>query len=497
MADLKKIDFKKIDDAIQLGMPITITTYTFSHAVQSHIEKIVNYFLEHIEQAHLKDYAMYCLNELAVNAKKANTKRVYFKELGLDIQNTIQYRIGMDKFKKETLERIDFFLNMQEKEGLYIKIVLSIRSNNFEIEIRNNCIMTREEHLRINEKITMAATVNDFSEVMSDVVDETEGAGLGIIIMLLMLKQIGASHKCFSVEVSKTETISKISLPFSADYNATIKDLSDTIVKQINEIPQFPEKILQLQKMINDTDSTISDIARTISADVGITADLLKLVNSAAFGLKQKCNNIAEAVKLIGIRGISNLLYSIGTVNVFAEIGNEDEQNSLWEHAYKCAYFSYNLARVLRLHSVIDDAYVCGLLHDIGKLVFSGLYPNTLQILYKIQKKRNIPQNIINAITSGIQHAEIGARLTEKWSFPSQITQAILYHHNIDDVDEQYLHITATVSLANYLVHYSEGLLDFDQIPIKVLKIFNIDNEDVLKKLSSTFTKGFENERNR
>ncbi len=491
MQNLQSSDLKKIDDAIKFGVPLTVTTYSYSHEVQSKLDELVTYFLTKIHQLHLKDYVMYCLNELAVNAKKANTKRVYFNELGLDIFNSAQYKIGIEKFKQETLENIDHYMELQKKAGLYVKIGLQMSGQNFEVEVRNNSIMTQEEQLRAHEKIAMTANMSDIAQAMGNI-DETEGAGLGLIIMMLMLKQIGATTKAYSIEVIKNETVAKIQLPFSAQYTTAVTELSAAIIRQINQIPQFPEKILELQRLINSPDVEMPDIAKKISGDLGITADLLKLVNSAAFGLKTKCSNIAEAVKLVGIRGIQNLLYSVGTMNVFTETHTSDEQTRLWKHAYKVAYFSYNLARVLRMHRILDDAYVCGLLHDIGKLVFSGLYPDVLNTMYRIQKERNIPQTIVETIISGIHHEEIGARLTEKWQFPKQITESIRYHHRIEEAPKEFFEITATVALANFMVHYSENVLTFEQIPQSVLQVFNIKTEEVLKKLTDNFLKGFE-----
>lgn len=493
-ATLNANDLQKIDNAIKLGTNITITTYDYHRAVQKKLDDLVGYFLEKIQQAHLKDYALYCMNELAINAKKANTKRIFFREHGLDIFDPVQYKMGIESFKKETLENIDHYTNMQKEAGLYVKIILHANENSFTIEVRNNVVMTNEEKLRIQQKLATAQETDDMAEAMANAIDETEGAGLGLIIMTLMLRQIGASSDAYSIEVIKDETVSKITLPFSAHYVETVHTLSDEIIKQINQIPQFPQKIVELQKLINDPDVEITDIAKTISNDVGITTDLLKLVNSVAFGLKAKCSNIAEAVKLVGIRGIQNLLYSIGTMNIFTQTGTTEEQQALWQHSYKVGYFSYNLARVLRIKSIIDDAYVCGLLHDVGKLVVSGLYPDVLNTISRIQRQQKIPKQLIDIITSGMHHAEIGAKLTEKWNFPKQISASILYHHNLAAVPKEFFQITATIALANYLVHYSDGMVNFEQIPKKVLEAFKIENEAVVKKIAANFTAGFSEE---
>jgi hypothetical protein len=81
------VDAGKIRKAVQAGIPLTITTYTLPHEIEVYVEQVLETFLREVGQEKLKDYLVYCVRELAVNAKKANTKRVYFMERGLDLQN--------------------------------------------------------------------------------------------------------------------------------------------------------------------------------------------------------------------------------------------------------------------------------------------------------------------------------------------------------------------------------------------------------------------------
>ena len=128
-----------------------------------------------------------------------------------------------------------------------------------------------------------------------------------------------------------------------------------------------------LQKLITDPDSEITDIARQISMDPSLTADLLKVVNSAQFMLPKRVDNIVEAVKLVGLRGIRNLLYSYGTQKLL------QGQQSWRDHSYLTAFYAYNLAKSLRKKDILDDAYVGGILHDMGKIVFSDVHPQLLE----------------------------------------------------------------------------------------------------------------------
>lgn len=411
------VDSEKIRKATRMGVPLSITTYTLPHEIELYISEILALFLEELSQERLKDYLSYCINELTTNAKKANTKRVYFIEKKLDINRPRDYEEGMKGFKEETLSNIDYYLRLQREAGLYVKVIMQIKNNSIMLEIRNNSEMNKTEFKRVFDKIARANQFETLEEAFSQVMDDTEGAGLGLVIMMLMLKKVGLSDECYEVLVQDGETITRITMPIDTLTQKHLSELTKEVVSYIDELPQFPENIAQIQKLLNDPDSKLSDIAAHISNDVALTTDLLKLVNSAAFSLAKQCTSITEAVKLVGIRGIKNLLYSIGSIHILGS--TSEEQKALWEHSYKSGFFAYNLARnFLKKHVVTEDAYVCGLLHDLGKIVLSALYPELLEKLEGVKKTHNIPDKVFDTLLTGINHAEIGAALAEKWNFP-------------------------------------------------------------------------------
>jgi hypothetical protein len=100
------VDESKVKKAVQSGIPLTITTFTLPHEIEVYIEQVLTIFLKQLGQEKLKDYVVYCVQELTVNAKKANTKRVYFTERGLDLSNPADYKEGMLGFKENTLSNI-------------------------------------------------------------------------------------------------------------------------------------------------------------------------------------------------------------------------------------------------------------------------------------------------------------------------------------------------------------------------------------------------------
>ncbi|HOC28773.1 MAG TPA: HDOD domain-containing protein [Treponemataceae bacterium] len=490
------VDTQKIQKATRMGVPLSITTYTLPHEIELYISEVLESFLEEINQDKLKDYLAYCINELTTNAKKANTKRVYFREKNLDINDPDDYEIGMKTFKEDTLSNINYYLQLQKEAGLYVKVILQLKGHNILVEIRNNAEMTKTEFMRVFDKIARSRQFTTLEEALSQVLDDSEGAGLGLVIMILMLKKVGLNDESYNVLVEKGETITRISVPLDIVLIDQINQLSSEIVKYIDTLPKFPENIARIEKLLNDPDSKLSQIALHISNDVSLTADLLKLVNSAAFALSKKCTSITEAVKMIGIRGIKNLVLTVGTLKVLGP--QSEEQKQLWAHSYKAAFFSYNLARnFLHNRIVMEDAYVCGLLHDIGKIVFSAVHPDTLQKIEEARKLHGIPEKIFNTIISGQNHAEIGAALAEKWNFPQSIINSIRYHHQPEITPDDNVVLASTVCFADLLIHYLDNEIDYYQINPELLKLFNIADETQLQKIARSIEKVFVQESTR
>ena len=103
------VDRNKIKQAVQMNIPISINTYTLSKETETYIVDVARAFLDAVHQDEIQDYIVYCLNELTTNAKKANTKRIYFREKGFDIYDQKSYEEGMRHFKEETLDNIDYY----------------------------------------------------------------------------------------------------------------------------------------------------------------------------------------------------------------------------------------------------------------------------------------------------------------------------------------------------------------------------------------------------
>ncbi|MDR1566081.1 MAG: HDOD domain-containing protein [Treponema sp.] len=487
------VDEVKVKKAIQSGIPLTITTFTLPHEIEIYIEQVIAVFLKQVDQEKLKDYIVYCVQELAVNAKKANTKRVYFIERGLDLSVPEDYKEGMSNFKENTLNNIAHYLQLQKEKGLYIKLILQIKNNIINIEVRNNVAVTKTELIRIHDKLARSRQYSNLEDALAQVLDDSEGAGLGLVIMVLMLKKMGLDEDCFDIMGTEKETIAKIIIPLDQTKVENLSILSNTIVNNVNTLPQFPENILMVQKLISDPNSEMTDIARQISMDPALTADLLKIVNSAQYMLAKKVDSISEAVKMVGIRGIKNLLYSYGTQKILGD--DTADKRTLWEHSYKTAFYAFNLIRNFRKdRNLLDDVYVSGILHDMGKIIFSNVHPDLLTKIKTFCSEKNLPASTFEDLSAGMNHAEIGALIAEKWNFPEGLVTAIRFHHDPLSAPQARRDLVDTVYLANMFCELEAGNITFDQIEPAVLDNFGINNKKQVEGLLERFSTGFKKE---
>jgi len=487
------VDETKVKKAVQSGIPLTITTFTLPHEIEMYIEQVLAIFLKLIDQEKLKDYVVYCVQELTVNAKKANTKRVYFVERGLDLSNPDDYKEGMIHFKENTLSNIAHYLQLQKEKGLYIKVILQVKNNIIHIEVRNNVGITKTELIRIHDKLARSRQYNNLEDALSQVLDDSEGAGLGLVILVLMLKKMGLDEDCFDILGTEKETIARLIIPLEQTRVENLSILASTIVNNISSLPQFPENILLVQKLIGDPKSEMADIARQISMDPALTADLLKVVNSAAYMLSKRVDSISEAVKMVGIRGIKNLLFSYGTQKI---LGDETlDKKSLWDHSYKTAFYAFNLVKNFRRdHNLLDDAYVGGILHDMGKIIFSNIHPDLLKKIRNFCTEKGLPASTLEDLSAGMNHAEIGALIAEKWNFPEGLINSIRYHHDPGSAREEYRDLVDTVYLANMLCELEMGGVTFDQFDPVVLEHFGISSKKQIDNMLTKFIGGFERE---
>jgi putative nucleotidyltransferase with HDIG domain len=345
--------------------------------------------------------------------------------------------------------------------------------------------------MRIYDRIARSRAFDSMEEAFSEVLDDSEGAGLGIVILILMLKKMGLDEESFEIDGNRGETIASLTIPIAQIKLDEMDMMTNRIVSEIEALPQFPENITVIQQLINDPDSDINEIARRISTDPSLTADLLRVVNSAKFMLPNRVDNIADAVKMVGLRGLKNLLYSYGSEKIL----NLPQKKELWDHAHRTAFYSFSLARNIKLtKDFVDDAYVGGILHDMGKIVFSSIHPELLEKIQSFASEKELSAGLFENLAGGFNHAQIGAKIAEKWNFSDSLVQAIRYHHEPHLSKPEYRKVVNCVYLANALCDLEKETIVFDQLDKDVLKFFRITSEVQLDRTREILAQAFKSE---
>ncbi len=480
-------------EAAHAQKPFVIKTHTLPPHVEAQVEDVLGIFLEELDRGLLRDSIAYCLRELMVNGKKANTKRVYFEEKGLDLNDDDDYQKGMTTFKEETLDNIDYWTEKQEAAGLYVRISFHIQGRELHIRVGNNTIITRKEQIRIYDRIARSRAFSTMEEAMTSVLDDTEGAGLGIVILVLMLKKLGLDEDTFDIDVENEETVARLVIPMDEAKVDNLTKVSDELIQHIQSLPQFPESIMTLRKMLDDPRVEMAEIARLLGQDPSLTADLLRTVNSARYMLARRMDNVVEAVKVVGLRGLRQMLLSYGTQRVLGDGTNNAVVRKLWEHCQRTAFFAYGIARyVLKRKDILDDVYVGGILHDMGKIVFSNIHPDTVELVQNFTREKGIPTTVFEEMSDGIDHSEVGARLAEEWNFPDILVETIRHHHTPLKTSNQFREVVSVVYLANELAKIHGN--DYSHIDVRVTRLLRMKDMEQLKPIHRKLCDQYERE---
>lgn len=203
----------------------------------------------------------------------------------------------------------------------------------------------------------------------------------------------------------------------------------EDIVRHEIELASFPDIYFKIKEVLDSPTSSADDIAKVVNTDVGLSAKLLRLVNSPFFGFSTTIDSVTRAVSLVGVKELSTLALGISTINFFKDIPPElMDMKMFWTHSLRCAVFAKLLAVRQGLPS--DRFFTGGLLHDVGRLVlFKNMpYASTEAMLYA--RGDMVPLVEAEAEVLGFDHTEVGRLLLEQWQFPANLTMLIAHHHD-------------------------------------------------------------------
>jgi HD-like signal output (HDOD) protein/CheY-like chemotaxis protein len=243
-----------------------------------------------------------------------------------------------------------------------------------------------------------------------------------------ILRSVGPSHQYLSKPCDLDELKQRLRRAFA------LRDmLNDTHLKEVigrlKTVPSLPALYVAVTEALRSSDSSITDIGNLIAQEMGMSAKVLQLVNSAFFGLSNRVSSPRQAVLLIGIENLKALVLS---VQVFSDLGGHltRELGFLWNHSMSTASFAKAIARVeLSSSGVREDAFTAGLLHDVGRLVLASAFGAEYREVLKRAAEPGVLLASCEGDAFGCTHNGVGAYLLGLWGLTDSIVEAVAWHH--------------------------------------------------------------------
>lgn len=234
------------------------------------------------------------------------------------------------------------------------------------------------------------------------------------------------------------------------------QNLLNELFPASRDLPTLPMLYLGVSRMLENPHSSSREISLMLMKDQAMVARILKLSNSALYTKPQEITNLANAVTYLGTKTLRNIILQIAMVRMFPFDKKDISEFSaltFWEHSLGTAFYTNTLEKKLNL-PVSEDYYIGGLLHDLGKLMIYHYYPGKFKEIIHRQVHENVACDTAEEKVLGVNHADIGEYLAQKWQFKPPVVAAIRDHHKIlpaaasSSSGEQPLHV-AVVRIAN------------------------------------------------
>lgn len=233
----------------------------------------------------------------------------------------------------------------------------------------------------------------------------------------------------------------------------------EQLLAESSDLASLPQVVMRVIDMTVDPKATATDVERVVGTDQALAGRILALANSSYYGLPRRISSLREAVVFLGFKAIRNLAMAVTTFNLF--LGKSDSpslaRRELWRHGMDTAQCARVIATMLhpsdRQEFGTDEAFTCGLLHDIGKLVLDRSRHALFVTLSETARTHQVRFYEIEAEALPWTHSQLGMALAARWNLPLAVCETIGFHHT-PRAAQANPRLTATVALANEIAHF-------------------------------------------
>ena len=274
----------------------------------------------------------------------------------------------------------------------------------------------------------------------------------------LILKCVGSTHQFLS-KPCDPEAIKAIVRRASATVDALESDTLKRLVSRMDRLPSIPSLYSEIVEALHDPDVSMETVGGIIAKDIAMTAQILKLVNSAFFGLRRRVSSPAEAANYLGLDTLRSLVLSINTFSQYESVKIEGFSfPALWTHSLDTAAAAKAIAKLEGAdRKLADESFVAGLLHDTGKIVLAANYADQYGEVLKRMRNDRLDQCQAEQQIFGANHADVGGYLLGLWGLPVSVVEAIAFHHRPSSAVEKTFCPLTAVHVANAFAHCADG----------------------------------------
>jgi HD-like signal output (HDOD) protein len=279
----------------------------------------------------------------------------------------------------------------------------------------------------------------------------------------LILKCVGSAHQYLS-KPCDAETLKATVTRATSLESSSQNDQLMALVARVEILPSLPALYTDIMECLRSPDFSMEDVGAIIAKDIAMTAKVLKLVNSAFFGLGRKISSPAEAAAYLGADLLKSLILS---ANVFAQFQSSSirgfSADALWQHSLRTASAAKIIAKTERAsRTLADESFSAGMLHDTGKLILAANFPKQYGEALEKMATAQLSTCAAEREVFGCSHAEIGGYLLGLWGLPEPVVEAIALHHSpASSPNPGFTALTATCA-ANALVHVPEATAELE-----------------------------------
>ncbi len=238
-----------------------------------------------------------------------------------------------------------------------------------------------------------------------------------------------------------------------------------SMVTQLETLPSLPTLYKKIQEELLSSEPSMNKIKEIIEEDIGMSAKILQLVNSAFFGIPQHVSSPSQAVVLLGLEIVKSLVLSI---HIFSQFDQEKIKQclsieKLWNHSRLVGNYSKEILGFCKADRKISDfAFLAGMMHDIGKIILAVNLPEDYKKVKELTEEEKMPCHKAEQRVFNLTHAEIGAYLLGLWGLPNPVIEAVAFHHTPEKILVEEPDAMVGVYVANFFAGKNEGLDEED-----------------------------------